>query len=78
MLVLASEFLLFSYFALHAECRERELAKVKVDEAHVKLIAGQFAVPVRYTRRKLRENGGDPVKTMLAFVNQKEPLPLLD
>eukprot|EP00697_Spironema_sp_BW2_P008583 gnl/Spiro4/23224_TR11474_c0_g1_i1.p2 gnl/Spiro4/23224_TR11474_c0_g1~~gnl/Spiro4/23224_TR11474_c0_g1_i1.p2 ORF type:complete len:105 (-),score=28.89 gnl/Spiro4/23224_TR11474_c0_g1_i1:63-377(-) len=49
--------------------RERQLATVTVDKAHVQLIVSEFDLTAAEAERRLRENRGDCVATMHALIH---------
>ena len=49
--------------------REKELAKVKVNDSDVELIVREFEIHRREAERKIKENGGDLKKTIVTLLN---------
>ncbi|CEO94933.1 Nascent polypeptide-associated complex subunit alpha-like UBA domain-containing protein [Plasmodiophora brassicae] len=49
--------------------REKELRMVKIDPAHVELIAQQMDIDQEKAERILREHGGDPVKALRTLIH---------
>eukprot|EP01083_Nonionella_stella_P059575 155884_1 len=48
--------------------RECKLAKIKVSESDVSLVADQLEMDKKKVRRLLREHGGDPKSAMASFL----------
>ncbi|CAI5464287.1 unnamed protein product [Closterium sp. Yama58-4] len=49
--------------------REKELAAVKIDSAHIDLIASEMEVDKKIAERRLREHQGDPVAALRSFLH---------
>lgn len=52
------------------QCRERELAAVKVEASDVELIAAEFEIEKKAAERHLREAGGDVKATLTSLAMQ--------
>ena len=50
--------------------REKELAAVSINQADVDLIASEMELDKEVAERKLREHGGDAVKTLVTLVSE--------
>jgi NACalpha-BTF3-like transcription factor len=49
-------------------CREKDLAGVKIDAKHVKIIATEFEIDAKTAERRLREHRGDIVAALGSFL----------